>query len=66
MTLVAAGLNNDAIAGELVISRATAKTHVSRVMRKLQAHDRAQLVAFAYASGLVLPAQASTPARVEG
>jgi DNA-binding NarL/FixJ family response regulator len=55
MVLVAAGLRNEEIAGELVISIATAKTHVSRAMRKLRAHDRAQLVAFAYASGLVLP-----------
>jgi DNA-binding NarL/FixJ family response regulator len=55
MALVAAGLTNEQIADELVISIATAKTHVSRAMRKLQAHDRAQLVAFAYASGLVLP-----------
>jgi DNA-binding NarL/FixJ family response regulator len=55
MALVAAGLTNEQIADELVISIATAKTHVSRAMRKLKAHDRAQLVAFAYASGLVLP-----------
>jgi RNA polymerase sigma factor (sigma-70 family) len=55
MALAAAGLTNEQIADELVISIATAKTHVSRAMRKLQAHDRAQLVAFAYASGLVLP-----------
>jgi RNA polymerase sigma factor (sigma-70 family) len=55
MALVAAGLTNKQIAEELVISVATAKTHVSRAMRKLRAHDRAQLVAFAYASGLVLP-----------
>jgi DNA-binding NarL/FixJ family response regulator len=52
MTLVASGLSNDEIAEELVISPATAKTHVSRAMRKLRAHDRAQLVVFAYASGL--------------
>lgn len=55
MSLVAAGLTNDEIADELVISRATAKTHVSRAMRKLRARDRAQLVVFAYASGLVQP-----------
>ena len=57
MTLVALGLNNHEIAKELVISSATAKTHVSRAMRKLHAHDRAQLVVFAYTSGLVLPGQ---------
>jgi DNA-binding NarL/FixJ family response regulator len=55
MTLVASGMSNDEIAEELVISRATAKTHVSRTMRKLRAHDRAQLVVFAYASGLAHP-----------
>lgn len=55
MALAAAGLNNRQIADELVISVATAKTHISRAMRKLRAQDRAQLVAFAYASGLVAP-----------
>ena len=53
MGLVAIGLTNDAIAERLVVSRATAKTHVSRAMRKLHAHDRAQLVALAYEAGLV-------------
>jgi DNA-binding NarL/FixJ family response regulator len=53
--LVAAGLSNDEIAGRLVISPATAKTHVSRAMRKVHAHDRAQLVVLAYESGLVVP-----------
>jgi DNA-binding NarL/FixJ family response regulator len=51
--LVAQGLSNQEIAERLVISPATAKTHVSRVMMKLQAHDRAQLVVIAYESGLV-------------
>jgi DNA-binding NarL/FixJ family response regulator len=53
--LVAAGLSNDEIAERLVISPATAKTHVSRAMRKVNAHDRAQLVVLAYESGLVVP-----------
>jgi DNA-binding NarL/FixJ family response regulator len=53
--LVAAGLSNDEIADRLVISPATAKTHVSRAMRKVHAHDRAQLVVLAYEAGLVLP-----------
>jgi DNA-binding NarL/FixJ family response regulator len=53
VTLVAAGLNNDEIAQRLVMSAATAKTHVSRAMIKLGARDRAQLVVFAYESGLV-------------
>jgi DNA-binding NarL/FixJ family response regulator len=63
MALVAVGLSNHEIAEELVISCATAKTHVSRAMRKLQAHDRAQLVVFAYTSGLVLPGQTPGLAR---
>jgi DNA-binding NarL/FixJ family response regulator len=53
--LVAAGRSNEEIAERLVISRATAKTHVSRAMRKLQARDRSQLVVRAYESGLVVP-----------
>jgi DNA-binding NarL/FixJ family response regulator len=55
MGLVAAGLSNDEIASKLVVSPATAKTHVSRAMVKLGARDRAQLVVFAYESGLVRP-----------
>ncbi|HEX2063456.1 MAG TPA: response regulator transcription factor [Acidimicrobiales bacterium] len=53
--LVAEGLSNDEIAEELVVSPATARTHVSRAMMKLHARDRAQLVVFAYQSGLVTP-----------
>jgi DNA-binding NarL/FixJ family response regulator len=53
MSLVAAGLTNDEIAERLVISPATAKTHVSRILLKLGARDRAQLVVIAYESGLV-------------
>jgi DNA-binding NarL/FixJ family response regulator len=55
--LVAQGLSNQEIAERLVISPATAKTHVSRTMLKLHAHDRAQLVVIAYESGLVRVAQ---------
>ncbi len=55
VALVAQGLTNDEIAAELVLSPATARTHVSRAMVKLQARDRAQLVVFAYQSGLVRP-----------
>jgi len=51
--LVGEGLNNDEIAERLVVSPATARTHVSRAMIKLGARDRAQLVVFAYQSGLV-------------
>lgn len=52
LELVGRGLGNQAIAERLVISPATAKTHVNRVMTKLGAHDRAQLVITAYESGL--------------
>ncbi|MDH2415458.1 response regulator transcription factor [Nocardioides sp. CER19] len=51
--LVAHGLSNDEIAERMVLSPMTAKTHVSRAMTKLGARDRAQLVVFAYQSGLV-------------
>ncbi|MBQ0980450.1 MULTISPECIES: response regulator transcription factor [Micromonospora] len=55
LTLVAAGLSNDEIAARLVLSPATAKTHVSRIMTKAQVRDRAQLVILAYESGLTVP-----------
>jgi DNA-binding NarL/FixJ family response regulator len=53
LALVATGLSNEEIAQELFISPATARTHVSRIMMKLNARDRAQLVVTAYQSGLV-------------
>ena len=55
VALVAEGLSNDEIAEQLVVSPATARTHVSRAMMKLHARDRAQLVVQAYQSGLVRP-----------
>jgi DNA-binding NarL/FixJ family response regulator len=55
MALVAQGLSNDQIAGQLFLSPLTVKTHVSRAMLKLGARDRAQLVVIAYQSGLVAP-----------
>ncbi|MEU8529166.1 MULTISPECIES: response regulator transcription factor [Streptomyces] len=55
VVLVAQGLSNDEIAGRMVISPLTAKTHVNRAMVKLHARDRAQLVILAYESGLVSP-----------
>jgi DNA-binding NarL/FixJ family response regulator len=55
VALAGAGLGNDEIAAALVISPLTAKTHVSRAMLKVDARDRAQLVVFAYESGLVKP-----------
>ena len=60
MALVAYGLTNGEIAQRLVISPATAKTHVSRTMMKLHARDRAQLVVLAYQVGLVSAGQPSS------
>jgi DNA-binding NarL/FixJ family response regulator len=53
MVLVATGLSNDEIADHLTISPATVKTHASRVMAKIGARDRAQVVVFAHQAGLV-------------
>ena len=55
LVLVARGLSNTDIATDLFISPHTAKTHVNRIMMKLHAHDRAQLVIIAYESGLLRP-----------
>jgi DNA-binding NarL/FixJ family response regulator len=57
MALVAHGLTNAEIADHLVVSRATAKTHVSRAMMKLHARARSQLVVLAYQTGLVIPGE---------
>jgi DNA-binding NarL/FixJ family response regulator len=61
MALVALGLSNDEIAERLVVSPATARTHVSRAMVKLHARDRAQLVVFAYETGLALARTKAQP-----
>jgi DNA-binding NarL/FixJ family response regulator len=58
LRLVAEGLSNAEIAGRLVISPLTAKTHVSNVLRKLDCRDRPALVAVAYESGLITPGDA--------
>jgi DNA-binding NarL/FixJ family response regulator len=62
MTLVAGGLSNDEIAEQLVVTPATAKTHVSKVMTKLRARHRAQVVTLAYETGLVRPRQPASTA----
>jgi DNA-binding NarL/FixJ family response regulator len=63
LSLVAAGLSNDEIATRLYLSPLTTKTHVSHIMTKLDARDRAQLVVIAYESGLVIPGSAQLPPR---
>ena len=55
LSMVGRGMSNEEIASDLVISPATVRTHVGRIMGKLDAHDRAQLVVAAYESGLVRP-----------
>ena len=59
LVLVARGLSNDEIAGQLVISPLTAKSHVRNILRKVGCHDRAGLVALAYENGLVTPGEAT-------
>ena len=62
LTGVGRGLSNDEIAAEIHISPATARTYVSRMLTKLGARDRAQLVVIAYETGLVKPGrQLETP-----
>ncbi len=59
LVLVARGLSNAEIAQQLYVSPATAKTHVARLLMKLDARDRAQLIVAAYESGLVTPSPRS-------
>jgi DNA-binding NarL/FixJ family response regulator len=61
LALIAGGLTNAEIADRLVISPLTIKSHVSRILAKLDARDRTQLAILAYESGLVIPGQAPPP-----
>jgi DNA-binding NarL/FixJ family response regulator len=61
MALVARGMSNDEVAAQLFMSPLTAKTHVSRILSKLGARDRAQLVVLAYELGLVEPGEPREP-----
>jgi DNA-binding NarL/FixJ family response regulator len=63
LTLIGRGLSNGEIAETLVIGAATTKTHISRILSKLNARDRAQLVVAAYETGLVTPGADAAPRR---
>ena len=64
LTLIARGMCNSEIAGELYLSQSTVKTHVARVLRKLGLRDRTQAVVAAYDLGIVRPRSIDSSAQV--
>ena len=66
LTLVAGGLSNGEIAQRLVLSDATVKTHVGRILAKLDLRDRVQIVVFAYESGLITPSSGDVASDAAG
>lgn len=65
LTLVGRAMNNREIAGDLFLAESTIKSHINRMLRKLNLRDRAQLIVLAYESGLVRAGEGPAPARTD-